>query len=106
MNIENQFKKEKNDIKNIFYKYSTYKVRILDENHQLMKIPNNDVLIEHYKKYINLVDTILSSMNNDLAGLLIDVYIKHKSKNELHYSTSTYYVKIRKAMQEFMGYIN
>jgi hypothetical protein len=58
------------------------------------------------KRYVEAVDWVLKDINPEYSKLITDVYINDKHRNELCYSSATYYAKVRQAAKSFLAYFN
>ncbi len=86
-------------IKDIFDRYKILKICLKDFN-------NKSNLDEKSFKFVSAIDSILSIMDTDYAQILMSYYIKNIPKENLHYSSSTYYFKLHKANKLFMQYMD
>ena len=57
------------------------------------------------KKYIDIIENALKNLNKEEAKILISVYVENKFWDELPYSYSTYYKKLKKAENNFKIFI-
>ncbi|MDE5949351.1 MAG: hypothetical protein K2J02_03470 [Malacoplasma sp.] len=53
------------------------------------------------KQYIDVVENALKNLSKEEAKILISIYIENKFWDELPYSYSTYYKKLKKAENNF-----
>ena len=58
------------------------------------------------KQYIDIIENALKNLNKEDAELLICTYVEDKFWDELPYSYSTYYKKLKKAENNFKIFIN
>lgn len=96
---QNKFVKSKFDryiINSLWIKHSDKLNGIFDNNYREKM---NDWI-----NYVNLLDSILESMNKESSNLLRTVYIEKKDKKSLYTSESNFYIKHRKAIEEFLKY--
>lgn len=95
-----------NKINEIFEYYKMCKIWTSNIN-SIKKINNefNEKKIQEIEDFINTIDIILESMNNDYSNLLVLYYLNNKNKEDFYYSKSTFYIKLKKASEEFMKYM-
>lgn len=102
--------KNKNDIKTIFYQYKIYKFK-LEKNHKNILISdldeiNNQTKIEtQWKKYVASVDKILELIPKESSFFLKKLYIENNERRDFHYSESTFYFKQKRAINDFLNFI-
>lgn len=92
-------------------KLERYKINVLWLNNldKLSVINDNslkdiDSKVKEWKNYTSLVNTIFDSMNKEYAQILKAIYLEHKSADELHYCTSTFYLKHKQAVNQFLEF--
>lgn len=94
-----------NQVKLFLNKYKILKIwfkQNLNENNN-----NNEQIklkIDKSVKFLKFIDFILAAMDKELAEILIAYYVDQKPKEELNYSNSTFYSKLKKASETFMEY--
>ncbi|MGL5591642.1 MAG: MG284/MPN403 family protein [Mycoplasmoidaceae bacterium] len=93
------------EVRSVFYLYRRNKLIV--ENFDYINKEEEKITIkelEEYNKYISFIDNILKEMDKEDSWILKNIFIDKKEKEELNYSISTYYWKLRKASNNFMDF--
>ena len=101
--MANNIKKEADGV---FYMYRINKLMI--ENYDYINKKWDKITIkelEEYNKYISFIDKILKQLDKEDRWILKNIFIDNKEKEELNYSISTYYWKLRRASNNFMDFL-
>lgn len=96
-------------IKTIFDSYKISKIRSIHAEDIIRNSNNKDATnnqIISAKNYVKLVENILNMMDEEHADFLRKYYIENKKKEEFHYSISTFYFKLNKAIESFLKYLD
>lgn len=96
-------------VKKIFELYKILKFR----NKYFSNIDNlfleNKYFIQYNlkpQKYIEIIENILINMDKENAEFLKAYFLENKKKEDFHYSSSTFYFKLNKAMSMFLDYMD
>ncbi len=93
------------EVRKIFSKYR--KNKLIIENYEIInnnfnnEISNQD--IKKIKDYVLLIDNILNELDKMDSWILKNIFIERKEKDDLNYSESTFYWRLRKASNNFIG---
>lgn len=108
------FKKERKifikKLNDLFYDYKIKKVKI--ENKMISSRDINGKCnidwseIWEEKNYIEVFENILNNLPKQDSEILISVYLENKFWEELCYSYSTFYKKLKKAEKLFLSFLN
>ena len=94
------------EVREDFYLYRRNKLMI--ENYDYINKKGDKITIkelEEYNKYISFIDKILKQLDKEDRWILKNIFIDNKEKEELNYSISTYYWKLRRASNNFMDFL-
>ena len=94
------------EVREVFYLYRRNKLMI--ENYDYINKKWDKITIkelEEYNKYISFIDKILKQLDKKDRCILKNIFIDNKEKEELNYSISTYYWKLRRASNNFMDFL-
>ena len=94
------------EVTEVFYLYKRNKLMI--ENYDNINKKWDKITIkelEEYNKYISFIDKILKQLDKEDRWILKNIFIDNKEKEELNYSISTYYWKLRRASNNFMDFL-
>ncbi|MGL5640294.1 MAG: MG284/MPN403 family protein [Mycoplasmoidaceae bacterium] len=93
------------EVRSVFYLYRRNKLIV--ENFDYINKEEEKITIkelEEYNMYISFIDNILKELDKEDSWILKNIFIDKKEKEELNYSISTYYWKLRKASNNFMDF--
>ncbi|MGL5246029.1 MAG: MG284/MPN403 family protein [Mycoplasmoidaceae bacterium] len=93
------------EVRSVFYLYRRNKLMV--ENFDYINKSEERITIkelEEYNNYISFIDNILKELDKEDSWILKNIFIEKKEKEELNYSISTYYWKLRKASSNFMDF--
>ncbi|MDR2823326.1 MAG: hypothetical protein LBV37_02220 [Mycoplasmataceae bacterium] len=104
---EKELKIYDKQLRRIIERYKVCSLKISHKENWVLN-PSQNKRIDYVtnKKYVEAVDWVLKDINPEYSKLITDVYINDKHRNELYYSSSTYYVKVRQAAKSFLAYFN
>ena len=94
------------EVREVFYLYRRNKLMI--ENYDYINKKWDKITIkelEEYNKYISFIDKILKQLDKEDRWILKNIFIDNKEKEELNYSISTYYWKLRRASNNVMDFL-
>ncbi len=99
------------DAKYIFRTYKNYKFKVehidlIKKEEVITKIINKEeneinLKLQKMTKFINLMDLILSELNEDDRNILKSTYIDNVHYSQTPYSQSSYFIKRKKALINF-----
>jgi hypothetical protein len=90
----------------ILDQYNLCKVKLENPNSELNTSPKRQEQLIRSKKFVATVELILTKLDPEMAEIIKTIYIKKRDKEELGYSTSTFYTKLRLAGKTFLKYLN
>ncbi len=105
--MENSFKSNCILIQKIFTKYIIIKLQY--NNQKALELLNHDfqeimIVTPYDLAFINYIENILNHLSLQSQKIIIAIYINKQNYNHLPYSTSNFYFKKRKAIEEFINY--
>lgn len=93
-------------IKELLSQYKIYKMWLKTYSNMDKKSSSLNVTYTTYSNYVNSVENIFNSMDEEFSNILKSYYVDNVKREELHYSNSTFYSKLNKASKEFSKYID
>lgn len=98
-----------NKIKTVEKIFEDYKKNLfkLNNYNELQSISSlyDDELKEKLEIKVNLVNNLLKFLPKEDEEFLLSYYVDNKSKSEYYLSDSTFYSKLRKIANDFVGYL-
>lgn len=100
---KNQFKKDKNQIREIALLYKTYKFKLsVAASKKINK--REKQRIKEYQSYINMINSISNELTNESRRIITQCFFDNKNNDQYHCSRSTFYLKLKIALAEFFKY--
>lgn len=98
-----------NKIKTLEKIFEDYKKNVFKlSNYENLKAISNiysDNFRDELEIRVNLIDNLLKALPEEESEFLISYYVENKPKNEYYLSDSTFYCKLRKIANNFVGYL-